>query len=397
MFDNFKKPRNDQLLYFVGFFTWGTVALMGVRFIEPGVVRTLCIGLLILYGVLFAFSSKIGSRKWERAYYIIQAAIIAALITLSPDWGVFPILYFMLSAAVMMSFSQREGLLWIGGFSLITTIIFVTTAGWQVGMITTLPYFAGYLFFGIFALAMAQARQERDKNERLLRELQEVHQQLQEYSARVEELAISKERNRLAREMHDTIGHRLTVAAVQLEGAQRLIHEKPQKSIKIVSTVREQVREALQELRGTVAAMREPLQVELPLQKALSHLLKSFETATDLQVHLAFENNVPPLTKAYRLTIYRIIQEALTNIQRHAQAQNVWVRVSLNKESLVTSIMDDGVGFPETIAEDAFGLAGVRERAAHFGGGVYLENRPNGGAQLRVELAAPKNAEISKA
>ncbi|MEA2008739.1 MAG: sensor histidine kinase, partial [Chloroflexota bacterium] len=207
-----------------------------------------------------------------------------------------------------------------------------------------------------------------------------------DYSTRVEELAISKERNRLAREMHDTLGHRLTVAAVQLEGAQRLIGENPEKSAKIVGTVRQQVREALRELRGTVATMREPLQVDLPLQKALPRLIASFEEATDIQVHLVFEDSVPTLTKAYRLAVYRITQEAFTNIQRHAQAQNIWVWVFLKEDCLVIIIADDGVGFPEQISENTFGLVGIRERASHFGGLVYLESRKGGGAQLRVEI-----------
>ncbi|MEA2008448.1 MAG: histidine kinase dimerization/phosphoacceptor domain-containing protein, partial [Chloroflexota bacterium] len=230
MVGNIKKQFENQLLFFVGYFAWGAVALLGIRFVEPGPVRAFCLGSLILYGVLFGFSSKIVSEVWQNIYYLVQTAIVAALIALNPDWGVFPILYFMLSAEVMMSFSQRKGLLWIGAFALLTAGIFVLAAGWQVGIITSLPYIAGYLFFGIFALAMAQARRERDKNQRLLQELQEVHRKLQDYSTRVEELAISKERNRLAREMHDTLGHRLTVAAVQLEGAQRLIGENPEKS-----------------------------------------------------------------------------------------------------------------------------------------------------------------------
>ncbi|OQY29029.1 MAG: hypothetical protein B6I38_08655 [Anaerolineaceae bacterium 4572_5.1] len=393
MIRGIKKQFDNQLLYFIGYFAWGAVGLLGIRLIEPGPMRTLCLGLVILYGVLFAVSAKV-SAAWKDICCLVQTITVAALIALNSGWGVFPILYFILSAEVMMAFSQRKGLLWIGLFALFTAGIFVLVAGWQTGIITSLPYIAGYLFFGIFASAVAQARRERDKNSRLLQELQNVHRKLQDYSARIEELTISEERNRLSREMHDTLGHRLTVVAVQLEGAQRLIGENPEKSVNIVRTAREQIREALRELRGIVATMREPLQVNIPLRKALPKLIDAFEEATDFQVHLTIEDDVPNLTKAYRLTVYRIVQEAFTNIQRHAQAQNIWARIFLKEDHLVITIADDGVGFPEQISEGTFGLVGIRERASHFGGTVHLESRNGGGAQLRVELAVPKTSEV---
>ena len=88
---------------------------------------------------------------------------------------------------------------------------------------------------------------------------EQYSRQLQEYAGQIERLAVAEERNRLAREMHDMLGHRLTVAAVQLEGAQWLIHTAPERATHMVGTVRDQVREALGELRRTVATLRTPL------------------------------------------------------------------------------------------------------------------------------------------
>src|SRR5690606_11162904 len=105
----------------------------------------------------------------------------------------------------------------------------------------------------------------RVESQRLQTELQEAHQQLQTYAERVEALAVAEERNRLAREMHDTLGHRLTVSIVQLEGAGRLIEHDPTRTAQMVQTVREQLVEGLDELRRALVSLRKPVSSSLSL------------------------------------------------------------------------------------------------------------------------------------
>jgi signal transduction histidine kinase len=387
VFKTWKDNVESLSLGFVAYFTWAAVAILGVFNMDPGMGRVWAVVLLILFGIGMAFQPDPDDRERNKhLYFVLQNGLITALIILDPAWGVYQILFFVLSSQAMMVFPRESGLLWIGIFTLSTGGVLVANLGWKLGIITLWPYFAGYLFFGIFALAMQQARVERDKNKELLKELRETHQQLKEYSDRVEELTITKERNRLAREMHDTLGHRLTVASVQLEGASKLIGEDPQKSRQIVETARDQVRKALQELRNTVATMREPLQVDLPLEKALQELILSFEKALDLEVHLMMADDLPDLSKHHRLPIYRIAQEALTNVQKHARADQVWIQLFVQGPSLILLISDDGRGYPEEIPEHAFGIAGIRERVHHLGGTLELGERKGGGARMRVEF-----------
>ena len=174
-------------------------------------------------------------------------------------------------------------------------------------MLILLPYATGYWFFSAFAQALAAAEQSRNESQTLLTELQAAHQKLQEYADQVEELAVSEECNRLAREMHDTLGHRLTVAAVQLKGAQRLIAADPNRAGEMVATVRDQVRDALRELRNTVATLREPIQTDLSLDSALKRLAESFEGAT-VKVALTLPIEEYTVPDAHRLTIYRAAQ-----------------------------------------------------------------------------------------
>ena len=220
-----------------------------------------------------------------------------------------------------------------------------------------------YGFIGAFAGALARADAARRESQSLLAELQQAHEQLQEYALQAEEMAVVEERNRLAREMHDTLGHRLTVASVQLEAAQRLCPTDAQRAENLVGTVREQVRGALGELRATVATLRSPVEADLQLLSALGRMIDHLEKATGLTVHRVLPEEMPPLPDGHRLALYRAAQEALTNIQKHAGAGQVWLVLASSAEAITLLVSDDGKGVTEYTEETGFGLRGLRERA----------------------------------
>lgn len=383
-----KKPHVEyNMPAAVGYLAILAVAILGFQFFDSGSQKIVGISLLLVFTILFATIPDQPAPAWKLHLYLSgMTLIVAALLVMQPNWGVFPMLFFVLSPTAMMLFPQRVGLTWIGIFTLVTAGVFMALMPVGEALMISLPYSAGYWFFGAFARALANAEDARQESQHLLVELQTAHRQLQDYAARVEELAVAEERNRLAREMHDTLGHRLTVAAVQLEGAQRLIPRNPERAVTIVGTVREQVREALGELRATVATLREPLEADLSIQATLQRLVASFDEATQLKVHLNLSAELPDLSPAYRLALYRAAQEALTNVQRHAQAQQVWLELVGRENCVSLTVSDDGVGFPVDTRETAFGLHGMRERAAHLGGELHLETRLGGGAQLKFVL-----------
>jgi two-component system NarL family sensor kinase len=158
----------------------------------------------------------------------------------------------------------------------------------------------------------------------------------------------------------------------------------------MVETVREQVRDALGELRSTVATLREPLITDLTLTASIKRLAEPFEQATDLTLHLDLPEGLKQLPHPYRLTLYRAAQEALTNVQRHAQASNVWLRLRSVDNKVELLVQDDGLGFQGQSHETAFGLRGMRERIAHLNGQLHLSDRDGGGAQLQILLPLPE-------
>jgi signal transduction histidine kinase len=336
---------------------------------------------IILFTPFFWHSRPI----WVHAGLAVESALAAALLTLRPGWNFFPILFFLLSPMAMIYLTVRAGLIWIGLFTLITGSVLCLING-PIGLAFLLPYAAGYVFFAIFGRMTVEAEHNRLHAEQLLAELQAAHQQLQVYATQVEELAIAQERNRIAREMHDTLGHRLTIASVQLEGAQRLIPNNPERAASIIGTVREQVKEGLTDLRRTVAMLRASVEEDLPLDKALHRLVEQVQQATSLVIHLSLENCPAELSLPQHQAIYRAAQEALTNIQRHAQASEVWLQLNTQNNMIELLVSDNGVGFSAEQPRSGFGLLGLKERAELQNGEFHVDTRAGGGTQITFRI-----------
>jgi signal transduction histidine kinase len=352
----------------------------------PG--RWLASALLAIFTIAFSQHEHIfKARIWSAfAYTTLQTLVIVGLIAIPPHQMIVVVLFFVLSAEVTMLYPPRAIVAWIALFSLITLVAYWAVAG-ASGLIAVPIYIAGYSFFAIFAQQTAKAESARVESERLLLELQAAHGQLQQYAAQVEELAVQQERNRLAREMHDTLGHRLTVSSVQLQAARRLIPSDPDRAAQMVGAVLEEVREGLRELRSTVATLRAPVEADLALGPALQRLAGSFQQATGIVVHLAAPDDLPALTAGQRHALYRGAQEGLTNIQKHAAADEAWIELTRANGAVALLVRDNGVGLADAGNGAAgFGLHGLSERAAQLGGALSISPAPAGGAEMRLTL-----------
>jgi signal transduction histidine kinase len=307
---------------------------------------------------------------WLNNVRVLVATLLSVvLLFLGANLTGIIILYFIMSASAMVALPAPQGYRWIGVFGLLTLIYVVVVWGAIVpAILAAVGIFTGYLFVGSSVSAQRRAEVAQAQSQRLLHELQNAHRQMQQAARQAEELAVAEERNRLAREVHDTLGHRLTVAAVQLEGAQRLIARDPDKAAHMVGTVRQQVLEGLSELRRTVATLRAPLTADLSLPSAINRLVHDFQDATGIQTHLYLADAPVALPGEQREALFRAVQEGLTNVQKHAQAHTVWVRLDITNGSVQVSVEDDGVGLTRSANQPGFGLRGLDERAAQLGG-----------------------------
>lgn len=384
---------------YVGLGTLGVVALIIFGSYTPEDERRwLALGVIGVLTVLLFLDDRLIRRPIVRhSCYILTALALLALIALNANLTGFVIIGFLLSGTAMASLPPRSGYLWILLYGAITLLY--TTLIWPgnvQALLSALGILAGYLFMGATIETQRKAERAEAEAQLLLAKLQEAHMQLQESAQQAEALAVAEERNRLAREVHDTLGHRLTVAAVQLEGAQRLIPHDPVRAAQMVATVHTQVIEGLNELRRTVAALRAPLSAEVNLPAALRRLARDFETATGMEVELRLADALPTLTSVQRQVFYRVAQEALTNVQRHAGASRV--RVTLQQgddEAVRLTLDDDGCGLPATPAS-GFGLRGMTERAQQIGAQLQLGNSALGGARVELSLVVGKAAVASE-
>jgi signal transduction histidine kinase len=368
------------------------VLIIAVGNAPTPLARSATIVLLVVFGLLLALTSAVsqpGAPCWPAHLCVAaQTAVTTALMYLSDDWSLFAILFFMLSINVALLFPPHPAAAWIAVMTAISTAFGIAKWGWPGGLVALPLYGGGYSMSAIFANSLVRAETARRDSQALVEKLQATQGKMQEYAGRIEELAVVEERNRLAREMHDTLGHRLTVAAVQLEGAQRLIESDPGRAAQMVGTVREQVREALAELRQTVTALRAPVEADLSLPHALARLATHFEQATGITVHqvLPRAEELPDLPDTHRLAVYRAAQEALTNIQRHAEASQVWLVLAGDGGAVTLLVGDDGKGLSLSGDQAGFGLHGLRERAAQLGGEMHVEPRRGGGTQVSFRV-----------
>ncbi|HEY7093462.1 MAG TPA: sensor histidine kinase [Ktedonobacterales bacterium] len=251
-----------------------------------------------------------------------------------------------------------------------------------------------FLFCFLFPLAVRREGIERARAEALVTELEEAQRQLRAYAAESEELAISRERNRMAREIHDTLGHYLTILAVQLETALKMEELGDARLHAELVEARRAAAECLAEVRRSVAALRPADLTALSLPDALARLVSEYEALDPtIEVALDVEGSTNGLDLEQRLALYRCAQEALTNIRKHANATKALLRLRVDERTAEFLALDDGRGASsDDETTPGFGLLGIRERVALLGGTTSIGPEPGKGWRVQVTLPIQRDA-----
>jgi two-component system, NarL family, sensor histidine kinase UhpB len=198
-------------------------------------------------------------------------------------------------------------------------------------------------------------------------------------SARAALSGQESERLRIARELHDEVGQTLTAIMLQLEHAARDTGDAD------VAEAREGVRSALEEVREIARRLRPEALDDLGLGSALAALTLDVSRRTRLRIERCVAPDLPALTAEEELVIYRVAQEALTNVARHSGARHAWVELAPDDGAVVLSVRDDGSGF-DAPTEEATGIRGMRERAVLVGAALAVESAEGTGAAVRLRL-----------
>ena len=253
--------------------------------------------------------------------------------------------------------------------------------GW-LGMLIVVIAVPSLYIYSLFRASVSRAF--------LIDELQEAKRALEESRRNEIELAALRERERLAREMHDGLGHTLAALSVQLEAVQRLYRVDPERASAQVDTLKALTRASMAELRSSLAGLRAPGLEDRAFEPALQALCDEFEQRSGVKAVLAIEGDSSSLPAAVTETLWRVAQEALTNVEKHAGAQQVTLTLAVVSHQVTLAVCDDGAGIPAGLlpVNGHYGLVGMRERVEGLGGALQVTQPPGGGTcvQARIPL-----------
>jgi signal transduction histidine kinase len=318
---------------------------------------------------------------------IIQIAIICTVALITPNADFFAVLFCPLVVQVMHNFPRRTGLLITGIFTVITSILLLLGLGPEVGLPLIFIYGIIYFLLAAFIAIIREAEATREESQKQQAELQSAHRQLQSYTAQAEELAVLQERNRLARNLHDSVTQTIFSMRLTAEAARMLLDREPTRVGTELDKMQGLAKSALGEMRSLIFELRPTAVTELGLIPALRHhvitLERQYGLAVDLQV-----SGEPHLPEPEAQRLFRISQEALNNVVKHAHTDKALLSLRFDNGRVILQVEDQGIGFDleALTAEDHIGLASMHERVDAMGGILTIDSHPEQGTRVMVEV-----------
>ncbi len=290
-------------------------------------------------------------------------------------------------------------LAWAGLLYIITPLALPADAfTWRLYVIRGFVLLGVTLILAITTYTLVQAqKREQAALEAANQQLAIANQQLAQQAAMIEQLAIHHERNRLARELHDTLAHSLSATAVQLQAIEVLLRANPPAAAIEVKSAQQQIRHGLQEARRAITALRASPLEELGLAEALRQQALQVSERVGIPIDCTIDQPSYKLPLLTEQTIYRIAEEALLNAEKYAQASHLTLSLKKNTDQLQLTVSDNGVGFErDTSQPDGhFGLLGMAERANLIGATLEIESSIGQGTT--ITLSAPSFASFLEA
>lgn len=391
--DNFTQQARNLLIFLVvvGYIvTFVTASRSGFQFTALQIVVGVALG--AAYLVLALFDEELLQRFSENTrhviYFSVQCALVLGIgLTLGPG-GNWLIGLPMVSVAVERLSPRARWPVYLGVLAaIILPILYYSTV--ETALMNALIDSTAILFVVLITQTRLNEQRSRENAERLTRDLEAANRQLAEYASQAEELAATQERNRLARDIHDNLGHYLTIVNVQIEAARVTCESDPARALDALDKAQDMARKGLNSVRESVAALRVSPVENRPLEDAIAELVdESRTTGIVTEFHLLGDSR--PVESKSALALYRAAQEGLTNVRKHADASHVDVTLDLSQpDHLRLSILDDGAGASDT--SRGFGLMGIRERVQLLGGEFKVETEVGKGFRLEVSIPVAEN------
>jgi signal transduction histidine kinase len=325
------------------------------------------------------------SRRWWWLYIVASVAIVLAesRIDRAFQWFLFPYLCHIFARPFRISVPT---ILVVLAAFLLNMIGWSKLAKWDAeDWFSEVFVAAAWLFLAFFIARMVVTSAERG---RLILELQAAKRELELAREREIELAALHERERLARDLHDTLGHALVTLTVQLEAAQRLQATDPARAAALLAELQKLTRSSMEDLRRSLANLRTSGLGDRPLTESLQTLCAEAGKRCGVVIDCQVAEGTDTLPPAVAEVLWRVAQEGLTNIEKHAHAHHVQMNLTLQPKEIVLRVSDDGAGLPPRAEEKPghYGLRGLRERVEGLGGTFAVAAAGRGGTVIEARI-----------
>lgn len=393
--DPYMNPSSDRSYIWVfytaaGFLVAGVV-LRSILVIEDGTVLLKALLLLLGWLALFASEPLISRRwrEWPYPYIVLQTGIVVGLFLLPGDEDFFAVLFAALSMQALRRFG-RLGALWLVAFVPLMLLAFLGDYELPQAITLTLVYTAVNVILGLYALATRRAERARHRNKALGQELELANAKLTEYLERVESLVVAEERNRVARELHDSVTQTIFSMTLASQSAAILLQREPSKADEQIERLRQLAERALAEMRLLVSELEPDATRGESLVEAIRRdvdrrhgdgVSVSFDVRQE-----PLDADPEPLSAAEETALARIAREALNNVVKHSGTSQATILLHLGGRPRL-EIRDQGRGFdPQGAPGGAgMGLASMSERAAEVGWVFEIESAPGQGTRVVVQ------------
>jgi signal transduction histidine kinase len=370
-----------RIPHFLDVATYVSVAAMsvlGISGLSSLRLRLLALGLVLIFGLLYHFVFRSG--RYERSpnlYFGFQAVTLGLLFLLGSDNSdAFNFLFVILAVHIAAVSTPRVAAVWIAACFIVLSLIMLATRGAD-GVYAVLFYSVTFIVGGFFGYTIQQAESARDRNQQLVEELQAAQQRLRE-------AAVIEERNRLARELHDSVKQQVFAIVMQLGAARTLLNEETE-AYGPVDEAERLARQAGAELTTLIRELRPPDLERKTLAEALHEYINAWSRQNGIGANFKTDG-VSSIPLAGDETLFRVTQEALANVARHSQAHYVTVKLAHRDDNIMLIVEDDGTGFDPGRVEEGIGLNSMRERLSAIGGQLDISSHEARGTTVAAKL-----------
>jgi len=372
--------RIPLLLDIATYFSIAAMSLLGISGLPTLNLQLIALTLCLLFGLLYRFYFRTEAYyRNPNLYFGIQAFVLTLTFILGSNaTDAFNFLFLLLAIHTAVVLPGRAATVWVVIYYAIVSSVVLLTNGLD-GVYAALFYLIAYVLCGFFGHTLQQAEVARDRNQRLVDELKETQQRLRE-------LAVVEERNRLARDLHDSVKQQVFAISMQLSAA-RTSMSKTDKAYQSVTEAERLAQQAGAELTTLIRELRPPGLEKKSLPDAIREQVDIWSRQNKIESEMNIDENVSVDLQAEQ-ALFRVLQEVLANVARHSQASAMKITLKSDKENVILEIEDNGIGFDSEKIEKGVGLDSMQERLAAVNGELEVTSQKAKGTRITATIGS---------